>query len=280
MSASCLSKTTINQFLNRAEQEFKLAKIPSPELDAEIILAYALKKDRVYLHAHPQEALESSVLKFANTLLSKRVKRIPVAYLVGKKEFYGRDFIVNKNTLIPRPETEDIIDVIKKIIPQTQKKSKLIDVGTGSGCIGITLKLELPKLDVELYDISEKALGVARKNSKKFGANVQLKLNDLLEDYNKRDVDVIVANLPYVDKNWDMSPEINFEPKSSLFAKENGLYFINKLIKQTEKTLKSGGYLILEADPVQHQQILKYARKFNLEKFEIVNYIISMVKKI
>ena len=151
---------TIKDWVFKASQQLSGADIPSAHLDAEIILAHTLNEDRTYLHAHPEQIISSDNCTIANNLLRNRVKRIPLAYLFGYKEFYGQKFCVNKHTLIPRPESEDIINLIKDY--KTPGKIKLIDVGTGSGCLGITAKLDNPELDVTLIDVSRAALKIAK----------------------------------------------------------------------------------------------------------------------
>jgi release factor glutamine methyltransferase len=152
------------------------------------------------LHAHPAYELTESEQKLAEDYLKRRQNHEPVAYILGSKEFYGREFVVTPDTLIPRPETEAIIDLVKEL---SLEKLKILDVGTGSGCIAITLKLELPESDVMAVDISEKALVVAEKNADNLHANLEFKQSDLLKNVDEK-FDIIVANLPYVDKNWEI----------------------------------------------------------------------------
>lgn len=150
-----------------------------------------------------------------------------------------------------------------------------MDVGCGSGCVGITLKLKHPGLDVTLSDISTKALGVAQQNAAALRADVHFAKSDLLSHFltsSPAHFNIIVANLPYVDKAWETSPELNYEPTSALYAESNGLELIFKLIKQAPKALKTGGYLILEADPVQHGSIVKHSGKFGLKHLRTHRY--------
>ena len=191
------------------------------------------------------------------------------------KDFYGRDFFIDKNVLTPRPETEAIIDEVlklcgKPILPGVKpekpllnpKNLKILDIGTGSGCIAITLKKELPEADIYASDISQKALEIAQKNAKNLDTKVEFIISDLLKNIDFTP-DVIVANLPYVDKNWDWLDQesLDQDPALALYAKDHGLELIKKLI-DTNKSK----YLILEADPIEHQEIIEYAKNYKLIK--------------
>ena len=205
-------------------------------------------------------------------MISQRVNRIPIAYIIGHKEFYGRNFNVNENTLIPRPESETIIDILKKIY--SKKTTKLIDVGTGSGCLGITAKIEYPALEVTLIDISQQALQTAVLNAKALAARITALQSDLLANYTKK-ADIIIANLPYVDRTWDRSPETNHEPSLALFADDNGKDLIKKLIVQSTSKISDGGYLIIEADPFQHGDLIKFAANKSYTLFMQQDYIVA-----
>lgn len=212
-------------------------------------------------------------------MLEKRLNRMPVAYITGTKEFYGRRFIVTPSVLIPRPESETIIDLLRQILATNLSTSspQLIDVGTGSGCLGITAKLEFPFFDVTLSDISEKALSIARLNAKNHKAMVDILKSDLLQKY-KNKPDIIVANLPYVDAKWKRSPETNFEPDLALFANNHGLSIVKKIIVQASKIQNAGNYLIIEADPIQHKSLIEYAKKYHFKKEYLENYVIGFKK--
>lgn len=251
-----------------------MAGIPSALLDAEVILAHTLRKSRTYLHAHGEDAIEPRRMEIANARLDLRKDRVPVAYIVGHKEFYGRTFKVSPSVLIPRPESEALIEALKKY--WGEKPGKLVDVGTGSGCLGITAKLELP-LDVTLTDISRHALTIAEENAKNLSAHVTLQQSNLLEDVAST-FDIIVANLPYVDKTWERSPETNHEPALALFADNNGLELIIRLINQTHLHLKKSGLLVLEADPEQHTAITEQAKNRDLTQIAVDGYCIVFTK--
>ena len=263
----------IKDWLSSATSKLSAAGIDTARLDAEIILAFVLNSNRIYLHTHPEQIIYATQYKLANRKLSLRLKNIPIAYITGCKEFYGRDFLVTKNTLIPRPESETIIDNLKKIVGQNDQLN-LADIGTGSGCLGITAKLEMPNLNVTISDISPNALKIASKNADILSADVKIKKSNLLTKFNEK-LDIIIANLPYVDKTWERSPETAYEPKSALFAGDKGKSIIKDLITQSHDMLNSRGYLIIESDPVQHQSLIEFAKKFNFELINKDNFILT-----
>lgn len=207
----------------------------------------------------------------------------------NKVDFYGREFIITNDVLIPRPETEQAIDLVlslagkpylKGIIPGPRilpKNPVIYDIGTGSGCIGITIKKELPEATVVASDISKKALSVARKNAKNLKASLSFIISNLLDFVKHKNYptpDLIVANLPYVDENWDWLDKkaLSKEPSIALYAKEGGLELIYKLI--LEATSLKVKHLVLEADPCQHDKIVNFAKEYNL--IEIRGFILYM----
>lgn len=266
----------INDWLANSTSQLSEIDIPSARLDAEIILAFSLGKDRTYLHTYPDQIIDGTVLEIANKSLDLRIKRTPIAYIIGRKEFYGRQFAVTPATLIPRPESETIIDILKTI-NDSSKPLELVDVGTGSGCLGITAKLEFTNLNVTLIDISDEALKIAAKNATNLAADVNIIHSDLLKKCAVKP-DIIIANLPYVDRNWDRSPETNYEPKLALFADDSGQSIIKELISEAKNILNTGAHLIIEADPDQHQSLIEHAVKNNFTKTQQLDYILDFTK--
>ena len=266
---------TTQEWLDEAYSQLERAGIPSARLDADLILSHTLLKPRIHLHAHGDDTLSPSHQEIADARLSLRLDRVPVAYIIGHKYFYGRSFEVSPSVLIPRPESETIIELVKDL--PTDSLSSLVDVGTGSGCLGITLKLEIPDLEVDLLDYSESALSVASKNAKRLSADVNLLKSDLLADYSKS-ADIIVANLPYVDTSWQRSPETDHEPALALFAADRGLELIYTLIDQAASKQKTSSYLVLEADPVQHDDIVTKAADSGFELIKKQDYIVVLSK--
>lgn len=247
---------TIDAWLNDTSNEFADAMLPSARLDAEIILAHTIGHPRTWLHAHGDDPLDSRRRDIADARAALRLERVPVAYIIGHKEFYGRRFAVSPDTLIPRPESEALIDLLKVHIPDNA--TQLVDVGTGSGCLGITAALEMPQLSVTLTDISKRALAIAEKNLNAHHAKARLVISDLLDQYPLR-ADVIVANLPYVDRSWTVSAETDAEPEEALYADNDGLALIMRLLEQIPDHSTDNALIILEADLRQHQSIIDQA---------------------
>lgn len=223
-------------------------------LDAELILTHFLNDvDRSYLVSHSDEELQDT--SAIDSYVTRRAEGEPLAYILGYREFYGRRFFVTPDVLIPRPETETIIEIAKELNPD-----KILDVGTGSGCIAITCALET-NAQVDAVDISDGALRIAQKNAAHHNAKVGFHKSNLLENYQPEPGTLIIANLPYVDTAWDWLDHktLDHEPSLALYAEQGGLELIYKLIDQTP----AGCPLILEADPCQHEAIVKYAQKHN-----------------
>lgn len=265
-------------------QQMKLSRndIITSRLDVELILAHALNVNRTFLHAHPDKILKKQTVFHANNFINRRLRRIPLAYILGQKEFYGRNFVVNPHTLVPRPESEANIDLFKKII---QDQDVLLDVGTGSGILAITCALEATKnhrnTRIFASDISTKALEVAQLNAVNKKVDISFLNSNLLSEIPQEilnQITVITANLPYVDKDWidqKQPNELHHEPHDALYAQQNGLELIYKLITQI-KEMSHLKYLILEADPEQHQAIIDFGGNHNLSLVKIDNYCILL----
>ncbi|MDN5275998.1 MAG: modification methylase, HemK family protein [Candidatus Saccharibacteria bacterium] len=270
-------------WLAEARKELKDVGIASYRLDSEIILAHTVKQPRSFLHAHPETRMTDREYEIANARLELRLEHVPVAYIIGHKEFYGRRFMVTTATLIPRPESEALIELLREVQPKSESlltiSEQLVDVGTGSGCLGITAKLEFPHYDVTLIDNSRHALTVAERNIKQCKADVTTLRSDLLAQY-PYTADVIIANLPYVDESWERSRDTDHEPTAALFAGDNGLALIKKLITQTHVALASQGHVILEADPRQHEAIIHFAKQNQLKHLTTLGYGLLFQKTI
>lgn len=280
MSANSLPQTpAINGWLRAAAAEMSALGIDSARLDAEIILAHTLRKPRTFLHAHGDEPLSLREYEVANARLQLRLDRVPIAYIIGHKEFYGRSFRVTTATLIPRPESEVMIELLDELLkqPGSLAYKTLVDVGTGSGCLGITAKLEHPDLSVTLLDVSNYALKIAEQNAKSLSADVTILRSDLLKQYVLQ-ADIILANLPYVDASWEVSPETRHEPSLALFADKNGRDLIEKLIPQAASHQPAHGLLLIEADPWQHSALISVAGDYGYSHLQTREYIIALMK--
>ena len=268
-------KSTISFWLKNAAKSLKDAGIASARLDAELILANTLRKNRTYLHAHLDEEIDPRRVDIANARLDLRLDRVPMAYILGYKEFYRRKFTVSPAVLIPRPESEDMISLFLDATAGEIEQKVLIDVGTGSGCLGITAALERTNISVILSDISKDALRIAEKNADEYHARVKIQQQSLLNGQ-LEPVDYIFANLPYVDKDWEVSPELQYEPKIALFTEDGGLKLILELIRQAPRCLTPNGQLFIEADPTQHERIIQAAARQNFKLVTIQRYIIVL----
>lgn len=251
---------------------FITAGIKSARLDALLLLEYATKHNKAYLLAHPETPLQGYSLQQGvslQELVQRRIDGEPMAYILNKKEFYGRDFIINKNVLVPRPESEDFITLLKSILNNKNHLSEvrplksltLIDVGTGSGCLAITAKLEFPELEVIGTDTSSAALIIAKKNAKSLHTNINFKEEDLLEQEKANSINIIFANLPYVPINYKVSKEVLCEPTQAVFAKQEGLELIYKLAPNAYKTLKKNGLIFIESLLDQQQTVKSFYQK-------------------
>jgi release factor glutamine methyltransferase len=227
-------------------------------LDAELILAYVLDHERTWLVAHDNHELQDTELRQANAMAARRGAHEPLAYILGSREFYGREFAVTPDVLIPRPETEQLASAVLEYCGGTP--CDVLDVGTGSGAIAVTMALELPDATVTASDISPAALEIAQQNAKKLGAKIQFVQSDLLQNVHGK-FDVIVANLPYVAHDWQVSPATKYEPSLALYADDAGERLLKELTNQAPNRLKSGGFLALELDPRQAKNITNYAVK-------------------
>ena len=244
--------------------------------DAGIILAEVLGKDRTFLITHEDQELEAEELEKVDRMARERSSGKPLAYILGYTYFYGRKFFVpNGKALIPRPETEDAVDLIKELKPK-----RVLDVGTGSGCIGITLAFEMSGVDVFVSDIHGHISDLVSENvneiskHEKLQSKISFVKSDLLRDINQK-FDVIVANLPYVDKKWEWlnKHDLSFEPDDALYADDGGLSLIKKLIDQVIEK-QAARYLVLEADPCQHEDITRYAKMRGLKTVKSKGFIL------
>ena len=275
-------RENVKSWLQSASQKLKNAEIASADLDAELILARVLDTERTTLHAYPNRRLTRQQVFHANNWLNKRLNRVPLAYIFHEKEFFGRKFYINESVLVPRPETETLIEITKEL---TQNDDKILDIGTGSGIIPATLKLELPKT-VEIFasDISLHALAVANLNIKRLTSKeIQLFESNLLDKIPSEilsQITILTANLPYVDRNWvnfEAQNELHHEPQIALYAEKNGLEWIFSLLEQSQ-FLPNLRTIILEADPQQFEQIEQKAAQLGFQKIKSKDYIIAFLK--
>jgi len=275
--------TTVDNWLKLAKNKLKEAQISSYSLDSELILCNILKVDRTTILAYPKRKLTKQNIFHANHFLKRRLQHEPLAYMLGFKEFYGRNFKVNSSVLVPRPETEEIIEQLKNNL--VNNNEVILDIGTGSGILAVTIAKEFQNKNIKAYasDISKDALVLAKDNATMHNANISFIKSNLLENIEQNilnEVTILVANLPYVNKNWinQKKPnELHYEPQIALYSEKEGLELIEKLLNTTNK-IPNLKYLILEADPEQFCKIEKIAQENNLKKMVQKNYTIVFKK--
>lgn len=262
---------TIKQALNQAILKLKRFHIPEAFLDAQIILAFILKKDRSFILAHDEKILTAKQYKNYQALINKRVNHWPIAYLTGEKEFCGYKFKVNKHVLIPRPDSELIID---EVLPLLNNKSILIDLGTGSGCLIISVLLQNKNIKQAIaIDVSNKVLKVTTQNAKNYKLDKKIKFvkSNLLAkiDFKKfpKNSDIIImANLPYLTPQQMLEPTIKHEPKLALVAGNDGLKYYRTLAKQLKNSHIRNITLICEINPKQKAKFKKIFPKTEFRK--------------
>jgi release factor glutamine methyltransferase len=260
--------------------------VPSPRLNAELLLMFTLNCDRAYLHAHSERELTASERSRYEAALAERARGVPAQYITGHQEFWGMDLIVTPAVLIPRPETEHAIETVldlarahaesenaesenaesenagRALLPANSLHFQIADVGTGSGCIALALAKELPQAEIHATDISPAALEVARANAARhqLESRIHFHETDLLAGLPPETFDFVVSNPPYVGESEEDQVQLEvrkFEPRSAVFAGPTGLEVIARLIPQAHAALRPGGWLILEisgtiAPKVQH----------------------------
>ncbi len=260
---------SIADFLAISTKTLSEAGIASAKLDSELILAHILRRSREWLLAHDAVTLTQPQQQQARQLLLQRTRRQPIAYLTGRRDFYGHSFLVNEQVLIPRPESEVILAILDELAQDHHLRTAL-DVGTGSGCLAISIKLTHPDLAVSACDISESALLVARRNVARLlpsGQQIKFYQSDLLSDLpTDSRFDLIVANLPYLSPGENgLSPELAYEPAIALYADDDGLSLIKRLIATAPARLTPGGYLLLEMDTDQIETVASYATSYRYQ---------------
>jgi release factor glutamine methyltransferase len=258
---------TIADARMRTIEELKRASVESPTFTADLLLGFVLGWDRVHVLCHPEQLLDEEASKLLEMLLLRRAKGEPLQYLTGEKEFYGHLFRVTPDVLIPRPETEILVEkAIELIRSNVSSCVRFADIGAGSGCIAISVACEIPSSFGYAVDISAAALGIARYNAlqNQVGDRVLPICGDLLECFPPREcLDLVMSNPPYIplsDYNSLPTEVSGYEPHLALFGGESGLDFYRRLIPESMIRLVSGGYLLLELGAGQAEQVTQLVR--------------------
>ena len=261
----------LSEVINNGANILKKNNIPNFFLDSEILISKILEKKREYIILNQNlEIKKNDYLKFIS-LIQKRSSHIPLAYLTKSKDFWKSEFFVDNRVLIPRPDTEIIIEEVLSIF-KAKKINNFLEIGVGSGCIVLSILNEIKNLKATGIDISQKALEVCKINSKKLGLNSRLKLYK--SDIDKFDIgkyDLVVSNPPYIcrsDLNNLMKDVIGYEPKNALNGGNDGVFEIRKVVKKSSKLLKKSGKLVLEIGHSQKDKVIKMLKnnRFFIQK--------------
>jgi release factor glutamine methyltransferase len=223
-------------------------------MNAELLLMFTLNSDRAYLYAYPERQLGTDEQRRYDAALAERARGVPAQYITGHQEFWGMDLIVSPAVLIPRPETEHVIETVLDLVgraPTPASPLRIVDVGTGSGCISLALAKELPQAEIHATDISPAALEVARANAARHQLESRIHFHqaDLLAEFEHNYFDFVVSNPPYVGESEEDQVQLEvrkFEPRTAVFAGHTGTEVIARLIPQAHAALKPGGWLVME----------------------------------
>lgn len=248
---------TIETWLKRAQADLETAGIGTARLDALVLLEDELNKSRTHLLAHPEINLTPEKVHVLNNLIARRAQNEPLAYLRGKSEFYGREFVVSPAVLEPRPESETMIELLLKL-PKPAHPS-LADVGTGSGALGITAKLELPAARVDLLEIDDEAMIIAKRNVIKFATSINVIQSDLLAA-SANDYDILLCNLPYVPDEFHINEAAQHEPRIAIFGGKDGLDLYRELFLQLRNRKNKPLLILCESLPLQHEPLAATAK--------------------
>jgi release factor glutamine methyltransferase len=252
----------LKQALASAVQQLESADVGSPRLNAERLLMFVLGVNRAYLYAHPERELNSNEQASYDDVIAQRSTGMPSQYITGHQEFWGLDFVVTPAVLIPRPETEHLVETVLELA-RGVTQPKMVDVGTGSGCIALALANELKTAEVYAVDLSDDALEIARANAARLqlDGRVNFLQSNVLEAMaGVHDFDFVVSNPPYVGKNEADKVQrsvFEFEPRMAVFSGESGLDVIRPLIEQAHGALKPGGWLAMEIGYSMRDMVLE-----------------------
>ena len=250
-----LSSMQLKQAVDCAYQLFIENDVPSPRLNAELLLMFVLGRERAFFYAHPERELSADEQSRYEEVIRERARGCPTQYITGHQEFWGLDLLVSPAVLIPRPETEHVVETVLELVrdygADSSARLRLLDVGTGSGCIALALASELPHVELHACDISEEALEIARINAARLGlgGKVLFRKSDLLTVYRGEQFDFVISNPPYVgeaDADKVQKQVREFEPRIAVFSGQEGLEIYRKLVPQARAHLRPRGWFVAE----------------------------------
>ena len=262
---------TVLEVLQSTTGYFAKHQIESPRLNAEHLIAHVLKLSRLELYLEFETKLNETELATLRELVKRRGQGEPLQHLLGTVEFCGQTFAIDKRAMVPRPETEELIELLKSAVRSQKSDIRIVDVGTGSGVIALSLAKQFPEAEILAVDISDDALALARENAERLGLKerVQFQKNDLLENLPER-FDLIVANLPYIsmqDRHL-LAREVLHDPEVALFGGAAGDEVMRRLIEQAPSHLNPGGLLALEIGVNQAEELGDFLRQKNYQDIE------------
>jgi release factor glutamine methyltransferase len=245
----------LKQAIDAAYKLFIENDVPSPRLNAELLMMFVLGRERAYLFAHPERELSPEEQAQYQDVVRERARGCPTQYITGHQEFWGLDLMVSPAVLIPRPETEHVVETVLELVNgycyDGPGRLRLLDVGTGSGCIALALASELPHAEIHACDISEEALEIARINAARLalGGKVLFRKSDLLSVYSGEKFDFVISNPPYVgeaDADKVQKQVREFEPRIAVFSGQEGLDVYRRLAPEANEHLREGGWFVTE----------------------------------
>ena len=254
----------IENILNEGISILQKNKIANPQLDSEILLSNSIKRDKKHIILNPKEVLNSEQLRKFKNLIERRKKGEPIAYLINKKEFWKDEFFVNKDVLIPRPDSELIIEQVLKIYSKDDQL-QILDIGTGSGCILLSILKERSNFYGTGIDISKKSINVSKFNAKQLNLTNRVKFfHSSVDNFNNGKYDIIVSNPPYIEQlslKYLEKDVVNFEPKLALSGGFDGFSKIRKVINKASILIKKNGKFILEIGFNQKNKVIKILKE-------------------
>ncbi len=265
---------TISIWLSHAIDQLQMAGIGTARLDCQLLLSDQLKQDRAWVLAHPGTFLSDETIQNLKDVMEQRRKHVPLAYIRGKTEFYGREFLIDRRVLEPRPESETMIDLLKQL-PPAREPLQIIDVGTGSGALAITAKLELPNAEVVATDNDAGSLQVAEANAHKHQVAITFTHGDLLEPVKIEDKRIVItlANLPYVPNGHQINQAAMHEPRGAIYGGPDGLDPYRRLFKQAAELPKLPAYILTESLPPQHKELAFIAARYGFLQTRVADFI-------
>ena len=253
---------TIKETVKKYSNELKfVTHIPAKEV--EILMMFLLDKNTIWLHLNYEKEFEKE--KELATLVKKRATNYPLEYIIEKASFYGEMFIVKPGVLIPRPETEILVENAVEILKDKKEEIKVLEIGTGSGIISVMLALLIPNIKIIAVDINEKALELAKQNAIKHGVEnkIDFRLSNLYENVNENDIFLCISNPPYIANDYKLPPNVKYEPSNALFGGVIGDELLKDIIKATSE--KKIPYLLCEMGYDQKAPLENYFKEFNVE---------------